>query len=351
MPFRSERTGVADLWLAAGGVPHYREMVALAGPVARALVEEHGTTEFLKRLSNPLWFSCLAAALGFEWNTSGQSTVTVSALKQALEKEEIGVRIVGGKGLKAKAVPKEIVGAGEALGLSDKKIQETRYASKMAANVDSSALHDLRGQIYFHAMAVDEKAEWAVIQQKMAPDEQKARRYHWLSTSVKDFVEEPHSGILGSRQEIVLDLTARQARTERKAIVELAGEEKPKKINEELWLLRTSQTRLTDFTKKFPVIKRVPFLEPPTKVSEKVMERVRELSPKNFEQFLGVPGVGPATVRGLSYVASLLYGTEPSWKDPARYEWAFGTKSGSPFYGEGGRGASARGRGSARGKI
>jgi hypothetical protein len=41
--------------------------------------------------------------------------------------------------------------------------------------------------------------------------------------------------------------------------------------------------------------------------------------------------VGPATVRGLSLVAELIYGERASWSDPVRFNFAFGGKDGVPF--------------------
>ncbi|MEM4152459.1 MAG: DUF763 domain-containing protein, partial [Nitrososphaerota archaeon] len=41
--------------------------------------------------------------------------------------------------------------------------------------------------------------------------------------------------------------------------------------------------------------------------------------------------VGPSTIRGLAYISELVYGARASWRDPARFAYAFGTKSGHPY--------------------
>ncbi|NIT03542.1 DUF763 domain-containing protein, partial [Candidatus Saccharibacteria bacterium] len=40
----------------------------------------------------------------------------------------------------------------------------------------------------------------------------KARRYHWFSSNVSDFVEEPHTGITNPQKKATLNLTARESR-------------------------------------------------------------------------------------------------------------------------------------------
>jgi len=46
---------------------------------------------------------------------------------------------------------------------------------------------------------------------------------------------------------------------------------------------------------------------------------------------LSIRGIGPSTVRGLALVSEIIYGQSPSWKDPAKYSFAFGGKDGIPF--------------------
>ncbi|MHC1623915.1 MAG: DUF763 domain-containing protein, partial [Candidatus Methanospirareceae archaeon] len=39
----------------------------------------------------------------------------------------------------------------------------------------------------------------------------------------------------------------------------------------------------------------------------------------------------PAKVRALALVSDLIFGTEPSWQDPATYSFAHGGKDGYPY--------------------
>jgi len=51
----------------------------------------------------------------------------------------------------------------------------------------------------------------------------------------------------------------------------------------------------------------------------------------DFETLLGLPGVGPKTVRALSLIAELVYDTPASRTDPALFSYAHGGKDGFPY--------------------
>jgi len=53
--------------------------------------------------------------------------------------------------------------------------------------------------------------------------------------------------------------------------------------------------------------------------------------PQDFEQLLGLQGVGPKTIRALSLISELIHGVTPSYRDPARYSFAHGGKDGIPY--------------------
>ena len=53
--------------------------------------------------------------------------------------------------------------------------------------------------------------------------------------------------------------------------------------------------------------------------------------PAGFKELLAIPGVGPQTIRALSLLAELTFGTPPSRKDPVRYTFAHGGKDGHPY--------------------
>ena len=69
----------------------------------------------------------------------------------------------------------------------------------------------------------------------------------------------------------------------------------------------------------------------PVDLNWKALEKVYDFQPKNYEELLAFRGIGPATVRGLALISELVYGSEPSWKDPVKFSWAYGGKDGVPF--------------------
>lgn len=97
-------SGTASLPLHGGAAPVwlFRRMVELAKATSEALVFEFGTDELLRRLSNPYWFQSYSCILGFDWHSSGTTTVTCGALKEALAKANIGIVVAGGKGKASK---------------------------------------------------------------------------------------------------------------------------------------------------------------------------------------------------------------------------------------------------------
>ena len=64
---------------------------------------------------------------------------------------------------------------------------------------------------------------------------------------------------------------------------------------------------------------------------EKILHKVCDNQPENYERLLAVKGVGPKTIRALALVAEVIYGAEPSYEDPARYSFAHGGKDGTPY--------------------
>jgi len=63
----------------------------------------------------------------------------------------------------------------------------------------------------------------------------------------------------------------------------------------------------------------------------RILVSTYERQPNDFEQLLGLRGVGPKTIRALSLISELVYGVAPSYRDPARYSFAHGGKDGIPY--------------------
>ncbi|MHA2042331.1 MAG: DUF763 domain-containing protein, partial [Candidatus Thorarchaeota archaeon] len=69
----------------------------------------------------------------------------------------------------------------------------------------------------------------------------------------------------------------------------------------------------------------------PNRMDWNAVRKAYELQPSGYEDMLFIDGMGPATVRGLSLISEMIYGSAPSWSDPVRMTFAFGGKDGVPF--------------------
>ena len=328
------KTGTANLPLHGGSAPPwlFKRMRLLAGEIVEALVYEHGQEEFLRRISDPHWFQAFSCVLGFDWHSSGTTTVTTGALKMAISPERHGIAVAGGKGRASRKTPADIQELGEAFSFEPQKVAELVRVSRMSAKVDNALVQD-GYQLYHHAFFFTEKGEWAVVQQGM--NYSYARRYHWLSDHVKSFVEEPHNAICSQRQEqAVLDLTAADSRENRKATLDIVRDG-PSHLG-----LRQAQRSLLDFGDAKP--KPVPELSMPRRheliapldideAGRKALYLAYELQPSSYEELIAIRGLGPKRIRALALISELVYGASPSWKDPAKFSFAHGGKDGTPF--------------------
>lgn len=285
-----------------------------------AIVYEFCPLAFLEHLSNPAWFQSFGCVLGFDWHSSGVTTTVCGALKMGLAglEKETGIFVAGGKGKVSRRTPQEIEGLGQKYSFDTKSLI---YASKMSAKVDNTAIQD-GYQLYHHSFfgTVDGK-KWVVVQQGMNPQCHLARRYHWLSEKVDDFVCEPHTGIISERKGKALNLVDKKSKKTRTVSSQLAGEKPGKLIGylEKIYSLDLPQeheVRISDLKKES--LKRI-FL------------KTYERKPENFEQLLGIYGVGPKTIRALSLISELIYGAKPSYDDPAKFSFAHGGKDGYPY--------------------
>jgi len=329
-----QRTGTARLPLHYGKAPHWLvvRMIGLAREITTIVIDEYGRDEFLKRISDPYWFQALGCVLGYDWHSSGVTTVLTGVLKNAIRPEEHGIAVCGGKGKASLQAPNEIGRVGDKFGLSSEQIDNLRYASRMSAKVDNTAVQ-AGYPLYHHAFVVTEDGKWAVVQQGMSVQDRTARRYHWLSAHVQDFVVEPHDAIVGdAKRNAVLDMTAKQSEDCRKVSIDIVKEQ-PKRLMRLLQSVRPAyQTSLQKWMPKAKWKEYViQVLSLPNNLNWKAVKRAYEFQPKNYEQLLGIRGVGPATVRGLALVAELVYGAPPSWKDPVKYSFAYGGKDGVPY--------------------
>ena len=337
------RTGIATVPLDYGRCPRwlFERMRKLARSILITIVEEFGPEEILKRFADPIWFQSFGCTLGFDWNSSGLATTTLGAVKSALLglEDELGFYVCGGKGKASRKTPNEIKMYGLTRGFDF--ASDLIYASKMAAKVDSSLIQSGH-QIYHHSFLFTKKGQWGVVQQGLNTENQTARRYHWFSSNVKDFVEEPHSGIISDIKVKPLNLVAKKSK-ENKDISTALVKEEPKTFLKDIQLISEKtdsllrQKRLPGFCEielkdiEFhwhPVLKEKFDL----KRLKKIIEKAHFFEPKNFEELLALEGVGPKTIRALSLVSEIIYGAKPSYNDPARYSFSHGGKDGTPYF-------------------
>jgi uncharacterized protein len=330
------RTGVAYLPLHGGSAPRwlFDRMVLLSRQITLVIVEEFGPGEMLARLSDPHWFQAFGCLLGFDWHSSGLTTVVCGALKQALLglERDTGLLVAGGKGATSRKTPSEIERAAERFSFQP---QPLVYASRMAAKVDSAALQD-GYQIYHHTFLWMPQGRWAVVQQGLNPDARYARRYHWLSDAVSDFVVEPHNAIIseslppdggpsgpapGRDRAFGLNMVAAEAEDCRALSARLSHQPPENTVRE----IRRLQSLV------LPSHHHIHLADIRADRLERAFRKAYEANPRDFEQLLGTEGVGPKSVRALALTADLVYGARASFRDPARFSFAHGGKDGHPY--------------------
>jgi hypothetical protein len=329
------KTGIANLPLHGGKAPAWltTRMRKLAKEITTIIIDEYGTGQFLTRISDPFWFQAFGCVLGYDWHSSGVTTVVTGILKQALSAEEHGIVVCGGKGRTSKQTPMEITDASEQFGFSENSTKALTYTSRITAKVDNAAIQ-AGYQLYHHAFLITENKKWAVIQQGMCAEDRTARRYHWLSDNVTSFVVEPHNAIVGdTKREKALNMTAQTSEGARTASVDIA-KESPNRIMRLFEAARPMyQKSLQEWLPNANPQQQqlIATLHMPRNTNWKALRQAYEFQPKNYEQLLSIRGIGPATVRGLALVAELVYGEKPSWQDPVKYSFCVGGKDGVPF--------------------
>jgi hypothetical protein len=318
-------TGSAVLPLHPGKAPRwlFSRMVQMTECIADIVVDEYGSKGLLERLSDPWFFQSLSCVLGYDWHSSGTTTVTCGALKEALDREGKGVTVCGGKGRTSLKAPQEIREMGDVFSLSDYKVDGLVYASRMSAKVDNSLIQD-GYQLYHHCLIFDEKGRWIVVQQGLNEEMGNARRYHW-GLEHRGFIEEPQGSILcPTRLDEALDMTSRVSGENRATCLDLVRDNPVKLRRAMAEPAPGNQSRLDRWTGEKTLIM-------PRSVNWDAVRAAYQFQPRSYEELVSLRGIGPATVRGLALVAELVYGDEASWRDPVRFNFAFGGKDGVPF--------------------
>jgi hypothetical protein len=347
------RRGIATFTLDYGKCPPwlYQRMVKLGREITRVLIDEYGPDEFIRRISDPVWFQSLGTVLAFDWNASGLTTILTAALKESIRgrEQEFGVFIAGGKGKTSRKTPEEVLMWGERTNMPEEQTNKLIYNSKMAAKVDSSLVQD-GYQIYHHSLFFSKNGAWAVVQQGMNTDNQTARRYHWFSEAVENMTVEPHSGIASQLLpgSIDLNMTDKTADKNKDIAVELVNTSYNTVIRD-LEVLRKHATKFSRMAEvkvngqQATLLQLAPVEFGPTehpvhkenfsksKYLEKILQKLVYEKPKNYEQLLSTEGVGPKTIRALALVGEVIYNAPTSQTDPARFSFAHGGKDATPY--------------------
>ena len=322
--------GIVYLPLHGGHTPPklFRYMVSLTRPLLRYMVEELGEEEVLRRFSNPFFFQAFSCVIGFDWHSSGTTTVLTGVLSKALENLDINIHIVGGKGRYARSIPEQL----EKYDVDKDKILEK---SRIAAKTDTLLLQD-GYDIYHHAIMFIDEDRWIVIQQGMNTQIKYARRYHWSWDKKIDakYLNEPHISIIASRFENgILNLTDGKSLNAKKAMLDIIRDGSLKRDLHRLidrsrhglsrWISGAGDEPLYEVPKDIVIL--------PRKID---WDKVREIymdKPSNYSELIQYKGFTKPVVRALALVSNLIYGEEVEWRDTTKYTFVVGGKDGVPY--------------------
>jgi hypothetical protein len=254
--------------------------------------------------------------MGMDWHSSGITTSVMGALKKGLNPRarELGIYICGGRGRQSRETPRELRDIASRTGLDGEALVRT---SRLTARVDNNAVAD-GFQIYLHAFVLTADGQWAIVQQGMNEASRLARRYHWHSATVRDFIADPHAAIVGEHEGTIQNLVDARARPAQQALLTIARQDPSKTIADVRRLVMPAHhdVRRAD-------------------VNERrlgaVLALAHERDLADFASFLLLEQLGPRTLQSLALVAEVVHGTPTRFDDPARFSFAHGGKDGHPF--------------------
>lgn len=334
----------ADLPLHSGRAPTwlFRRMTDMAGAIATLIVRDQGPVELLHRLSDPFWFQAFGCVLGFDWHSSGVTTTVCGALKEAARRrgKDMGIVVCGGKGATSRKTLDDIRRACDRTGDRDEPLI---HASRLTAKVDNAAVQD-GYDLYHHSFFfVPGSSAWCVVQQGMKPAARYARRYHWLSEGLTSFVADPHAAIAcDNKRGPVLNLVAGEGEKHRQALSALARQHPDQILREMRPILKGPPMPLFEKGKaakkktpkpelRLPARHRLDTRDMKPTALKKVLLKTYEQQACDFEELLGVSGLGAEALRSLSLLAEVIYQAPASRRDPAAYSFAHGGKDGHPY--------------------
>jgi uncharacterized protein len=313
-----QRSGFADLPLHNGHVPPWlaERMQKLGAAIVESIVHHYGSSEFLSRLSDPFWFQALGCVMGMDWHSSGITTSVLGALKRGLNprSHELGIYLCGGRGKQSRKTPAELLAIADRTNLDGDALVRT---SRLTAKIDNNAIGD-GFQIYLHSFILTASGDWAIVQQGLNERTGLARRYHWHSASVRDFVSDPHSAIVGEPEGIILNLVDRRAKPAQDALLAIAASPPDKTLREIQKLTMPAHHDV-----------RAANVDPKRLGAVLAVSYERQL--RDFASLLLTENLGPRTLQTLALVAEVVHGAPSRFSDPARFSFALGGKDRHPF--------------------
>ncbi len=305
---------ITELPLHGGHAPRwlFGRMVKLSRAIGNVIIDEYGADEFLSRICDRDWFQALSCAIGYDWHSSGMTTVTIGALKEALN-ESGDFFIAGGKGKAGTNTPNDIISGVDKLSISN-CTENFIENSRLAAKIDAGLVYDNVG-IYHHSFIFTKSKRWGIVQQAMSKESSKAIRFQWLSDNVnkKDVANEPHTGIKTPLRVQSMDLTSQPNSVIRESSV--AALQDYKKLDVKSYPDRHKIIPQLDVGKR----------------GWEIIRKASELDPGDYRELLLLKGVGRSTLRSLALISSLIYDKEISYRDPITYSYNLGGKDKIPF--------------------
>jgi len=291
-------------------------MTKLGAAITEIIIRDYGASDFLSRLSDPFWFQALGSVMGMDWHSSGITTSVMGALKRglAMRADEFGVYICGGRGRFSRNTPQELRSIAERRGFDGESLVR---ASRLTARIDNNAIAD-GFQIYLHSFVVTSNGEWAVVQQGLNDGSGMARRYHWRSASVRDFVADPHAAIVGENQGMIMNLVDARAKTAQTAMLDIARDNPMRTLSAARHL---SMPRHHEVRAQNVDLKRL----------GAVLAVAYERDLQDFTELLLLENLGPRTLQSLALIAEVAHGAPSRFSDPARFSFALGGKDRRPF--------------------
>jgi len=311
-------SGTIGMPLHFGRMPAWftENMGNLTKAVFESVIQHYGKSELLTRLSDPNWLQAVGSVAGFQYNSSGVTAALFGSVRPKINPmaKELGVYILGGKGKRAWAGPQQITRVADQHGLDGTALVR---AFQLGRRVDNNAIQD-GFNIYQQHFILSDEGEWTGITQGMDTSTRRARRYHMRSSTVRSFVEDPHTAIVGDRGGKIINLADARADKSRSQILELTQSD-PKEV---IGAVRSIEMGDYHDIKKADV---------DLKKLGAVLAMSHGKGVEDFEDLLLLKGVGPRTLRALALASELIHGDSSRFEDPARFSFASGGKDGRPF--------------------